>query len=532
MTPTSKFFAAAFALLASCSCADNTPEKAPTNVILITMDTTRADYLSCYDYHRETTPNMDTLAKEGVMFTRAMSTSALTPVSHSSILTGLYQQEHGVRVMAAESGFTLAPDTQSFATVLKKRGYKLGAVHSSFPVSNHFGFDQGYDVFDSLEAEMITKPFPKFDGDGHPVLDPKTGKQVMYDLTFWETEGATRRSEATTDRSLAFVDSVDGPFFLWIHYWDPHDANVAPPDEFLNRQDMPKDKLGRYRRTDEFYAEEVRYVDAQIGRLLDGLRDRGLYRDALIILTADHGDGLTDGKKNHGWKAHRELYVEQLNVPLIFKFPAGTPGVTLGARVDQLVGTVDIFPTACHYLNLPMSRQPDGSSLRDLVEGNRSKTRLRYADQINGFDKNASMTDKRPEAMFIYALMNDDWKLIYRPTEEHPKELYHIAVDPRELKNVADANPDILDEMMIKLANTAGWVTAPFQPGGVEVKPLRTEGLGYVASDGDYAGTFEWTCPIGHELRATKNGECPTCNNPLVPIAALIEDAEDKSGEE
>lgn len=531
MTLNSKFFAATLALIASCSCADNTSDKVPTNVILITMDTTRADYLSIYGYHRETTPNMDTLAREGVMFTRAMSTSALTPVSHSSILTGLYQQEHGVRVMTADSGFTLAPDTQSFATVLKKRGYKLGAIHSSFPVSDYFGFNQGYDVFDSMEAEMITKEYPKLDEEFKPVFDTG-GEPVMFETTSWDATGATRRSEATTDRALQFLDNTDGPFFLWIHYWDPHDADVAPPDEFLDEKYLVKDKKGRYRRTDEFYAEEVRYVDSQLGRLFAGLKDRGLYEDALVILTADHGDGLSDGDKNHGWKAHRELYVEQLNVPLIYKFPAGTSGVTPGSRVDQLVGTVDIFPTACHYLDIALTRQTNGNSLRDLVEGGTSESRLRYADQINSYDKNASMVNKRPEARFIYAVMNDDWKLIYRPTEEQPKELYHISVDPRELKNVAAANPRVLNEMMVELANTAGWVTQKFQAGGAPAIELKASGIGYVGSAGDYFGTFEWTCPIGHEFRVQQPGECSECGNPLVPIAAPVEEAEDESGEE
>ena len=528
MNSTTKFLAAAavaaigLAIVLNRCCCDNSSDK--PNVILITLDTTRADYLSCYGYPVETTPHMDKLASEGVMFTRAMSTSSLTPVSHGSILTGLYQYKHGIRVMFADSGFRLAPDTQSFATVLKKRGYTLAAIHSSFPVSNFFGFNQGYDVFDSFEkADVGDRSWPKVDSKGAPVLDD-SGQPLMNELTGWSTEGATRRSDDTTDRALSFLESAEGPFFLWIHYWDPHDADVAPPDEFMNGKGLVKNPGGYYRRTDEFYAEEVRYLDSQIGRLFAGLREQGLYEDSLIVLTADHGDGLSDGEKNHGWKAHRELYVEQLNVPLMFKFPQGTSGFKAGLEVDQLVSTVDIFPTVCDYLDIALTELVNGVSLRDLVEERAADPRIFYADQVKAFDKNAAMTENRPKALLIYAAMNNEWKLIYRPTEEDPKELYHIASDPRELKNVAAANPEIVNELMLELAGRGGWVTEEFQLHGAPVEqPDRAlEGLGYVGRVGEYKGTFDWVCPIGHTRREIKRGDCTECGNPLVPLAQPV----------
>ncbi len=506
-------------LAASCSCGEQPPATKPANVILITMDTTRADYLSSYGYHRETTPHMDALANEGITFTRAMSTSAVTPVSHASILTGLYQQEHGVRVIVGDAGTLLPADTQSFATVLKRAGYQLAAVHSAFPVSNFYGFNQGFDLFESLEGEISIREIPKFDSDGKPLRDPATGEILMNEVHGWDVANATRRSEVSTDLALQFLDTATEPFFLWIHYWDPHDANDGPPLEFLDKKYIRRDPRGNFVRSDEFYAEEVRFVDSQLGRLFAGLLERNLYDDSLIVLTADHGEGLSDGEAKHGWKAHRELYVEQLNVPLICKFPKGADGVEPGTRIDRLVGTIDLFPTVCDYLDLALPQRVNGESLRGLIEGAQPPSRLRYADQINGFDKNALMTDNRPKARFIYAVMNDDWKLIYRPTETNPKELYHISSDPREDSDVAEANPKIVDEMMIELARTAGWVTEPFRASDGVSTQVDIGSIGYGESTGEYAGRFEWVCPIRHDYRSKQRETCPECGHQLVPVA-------------
>ena len=487
------------------------------NVLLITLDTTRADYLSCYGYKRKTTPHMDQLAREGVRFERAMSSSAVTPVSHATILTGLYQYEHGVRVIGGASGSSLEKETQSLATVLKKRGYRLGAVHSSFPVSAFFGFDQDYDFFESFDSTLVLKKLPRWDENGRTLLDTN-GKPVMREFMALEADRPPRRSDETVDLACQFLDETSGPFFLWTHFWDPHDIGEIPPDEFLDKKYCTPAKVNGYLRTDDFYAEEVRYLDSQLGRFLEELKKRGLYENTLILLAADHGEGLQDGKQRHGWHAHRELYAEQLHVPLVIKLPKSLDNENSPATVSHLVGTVDILPTVCDLLDLPLARPVNGKSLRSSLEGGELEPRRLYADQINGYDLNAAMTDKRPQSRFIFSVTNDEWKLIYRPTEASSKELYRVSSDPREEQNVAKNNPAIVDELMIELSEHAGWVTEPFPEKGTGAPPLNLDGLGYVGST-SYEGAWEWVCPIEHESRGKTPGTCPECSNLLVPVA-------------
>lgn len=499
------------------------------NVILITMDTTRADYLSCYGYKRETSPNMDRLAGDGVRFARAMSSSAVTPVSHATILTGLYQYEHGVRVIGGNDGRTLAPETQSLSTVLKAKGYHLGAVHSSFPVSAHFGFDQGFDVFESLEAKMRKGKLPVFDPKTNQQVVDDQGNKVFHPHEYWDAS-ATRRSDVTTDLALEFLDDSSGPFFLWIHYWDPHDNGQTPPEEFCKPEFWIQQKNGP-KRTDDFYAEEIRYMDGQLGRLFDGLRERGLYEESFIVLTADHGEGLTDGKRLHGWHAHRETYAEQLHVPLIFKLPASLRPVQQESVVSTLVGTVDILPTVAQVMDVPLKEAVSGESLLGLMSGEASERAAFYADQINGFDPNAAMVKKRPSARFIYSAFDNDWKVIYRPTETNPKELYNISVDPREKNNLASdpSHRSHLDRLMIDLANKEGWVTGGLAPGGTK-KDVNMDGLGYSAVSQLFDGSWKWVCPVEHDGEYPTNTRCATCNEKLVPIAIPAEPKDKDSG--
>ena len=185
------------------------------NVLLVTLDTTRADYLGCYDAaHAELTPNLDALAADAVRFEFAIAQASATPVSHASILTGLNPYEHGVRVISADAGYKLSPEIPTLTTVLKGHGWATGAFLSSFTVSEYYGFDYGFDTFDSGLQRDVSRPFVR-DRDGYARWPVGTGQ---------------RRSDATTDRALAWLAATkDRPFFLWVHYWDPHDWLVLPP---------------------------------------------------------------------------------------------------------------------------------------------------------------------------------------------------------------------------------------------------------------------------------------------------------------
>jgi arylsulfatase A-like enzyme len=502
-------------LLAPLSLAACGGERKP-NVVLITMDTTRADYLSCYGYAdaagRATTPNLDRLAAEGARFELAISTAAVTPVSHASILTGRFNRDHGVRVIYAGSGFRLADGVPTLGTELQRAGYATLAVHSAFPVSPYFGLTRGFDVVDSFDAEMSVGPAGQ---------------------ASWSQQN-TRRSDETIGRALAAVARAEEPFFLWVHLWDPHDAIQLPEDEFM----PPKDQLfelgpdGRPKRDENgepilkrpmtpLYAAEVRYMDHQIGALFDGLRERGLWDDTLVAVTADHGQGLGD----HGWAAHRILYQEQIRVPLILR----VPGAKAPRVVEELVRTVDIAPTLLDYAGERPLAGIAGRSLRPLLEGADDEPRVTFADQINGYDLNAAMTVKRPKDDFVYCAMDGRFKLVWRPNHPEDSELFDLAADPKEQRSLwAWDHPEAL-RLKRALAEHAPWVTAPFpveeDGASLQAAAARLADLGYTGG-GDEPGdeplgpAWEFVCPEHYGSRSPTLARCGQCSAPMLLIAA------------
>ncbi|MEM7515809.1 MAG: sulfatase [Planctomycetota bacterium] len=509
-------------------CPGKTAPSEPRNVLLITLDTTRADYLSVNGFHRETSPKLDELAASGVNFSRAMSSSAVTPVSHATILTGRFPDKHGLRVLAARGGFRLPEDVPTLAQILKDRGYRTGAIHSAFPVSKVFGFARDYDYFDSVEATFLRQQ--KRDEESGELVEDESSQRVG-----WDVKNFQRRSDATTDKALAWLEgrkTDEAPWFLWLHYWDPHDPKKTPPRDFLDREAITMTRKGRYTSGyDEFYAEEIRYMDSQIGRVLDALRESGDYSETVTVLTADHGEGLYDGEDDHGWPAHRELYRQQINVPLILHLPDREEDA--GKQFQDLVRTADVFPTVLDSLGFRIPEEVDGASLIPLLEGRSGGSRLHYAEQINGYDFNASMIDKRPIADFIYSVMDDDWKLIYRPNHPEASELFQHSIDPGEKNNLWESEPEQRLRLLKELAKRESWVTTFFPH--IELTAEETEGveaalsgLGYIGTepeDGEVK-TFDdepeydwaWTCPGEEEVVFDEPGWCETADCPRILV--------------
>lgn len=477
-SPRARALLAAFLLCTACD--SSAPGGAPRNVVLITLDTTRADYLSCYGRPGQATPSLDALAAEGTRFDLAVSTASVTPVSHASILTGLFNHEHGLRVLYADGGYRLEDEAETLGTVLADHGFHTLAVHSAFPVSRFFGLQRGFEVFDDLETEI----------------------EEEHGEFRWDVAGYQRRSDETTERVLAQLGAR--PFFLWVHYWDPHDLAELPPGMGAKEAREAMVAPG----VQPLYAEEVQYMDSQIGRLFAGLREKGLYDDTLVIVVADHGQGLMD----HDWPAHRLLYQEQIRVPLIVR----VPGTTSAPAVADLVRTVDIFPTILDYLGLEPPRPVSGRSLRALLEGTPDAPRRAFADQINGYDWNAGMVRERPLDDFLYAAIERDWKLIYRPRHFAASELFDLANDPREEHNLFDTHPVEARRLLGLLAEAAPWVSEPFEPlaGGAEAEAAQ-QALGQLG----YTGTepleteWAWTCPMHLEWHSGERGACPTCGH-------------------
>ena len=502
-TPSRSLLLAALALLpclTSCSEGGGQERK---NVILVTLDTTRPDFFGSWGAEGDLTPRLDELAAEGARFSMAVSASAVTPVSHASILTGRTPYGHGLRVLTAKSGFSLPGDVPTLATQLKRRGYATAAVHSAFPVSRIFGLDRSFDVYEDMSNVKLE--------------DKQDGGQG------WNVLEGQRRSDKTTDMVLDFLASTSEPFFLWIHYWDPHDMGLLPDPEFLtgDRRVTAEPNTMAYWR--QIYGLEISYVDSEFGRVLDALRESGRYDQTLIAVIADHGEGLDDGQERHGWAAHRILYQEQIHVPLIVRIPGGPSGVV----VDDLVRSIDVFPTLLDYLDVAPEGEVDGRSLRPLMEGGSDAPRVAYADQINLWDTNAKMVEKRPQAAFLHMAMDARYKLIYRPSHPEDSELYDYRADPLELEDLfheplhRDARVRLLED----LAEREGWVLVPFTEGEGMTAADREKlaKLGY--TEGAEAGEvpWDWICPRDWS-RTAQEGPCPTCGRRRLPAKRAAQD--------
>ena len=477
-------------LLASCS--GETGRERPRNVILITLDTTRADYLSAYGHPEETTPHLDELTREGTRFDLAISTSSVTPVSHASILTGLNNHEHNLRSFSATGRSRLGKDIPTLATVLRQHGLTTLAVHSAFPVSSYFGFDRGFDVFENYSVDLPAE-------DGNQVVTARKMHRLQ------------RRSDKTTRSAINHLTSTNDPFFLWVHYWDPHDPKLVLPTKIRSTfRGLPW-----HEKRIKLYTEAVRFLDSQIGRFLAALRETGRYDDTLFLVVADHGEGLGD----HDWMTHRLVYQEQIRVPLIVR----VPGMKQVSVVGDLVSTTDIFPTILDFLGFEFDGRVSGRSLRELISGQDMTTRIAFADYVDGFDINSKFLAERPDDNFLYAAMDGQWKLIYRPTRPHKSELFHLTEDPDELVNLYAERPQEKQRLLEELARLRPWVLEPFAPSDdvdtlAETRTALTA-LGYLSGEEEVLGDIHWSwfCPERpEELHSSPRGT--DCSTPLVPI--------------
>jgi arylsulfatase A-like enzyme len=286
-----------------------------TGVVLITLDTTRADRLTPYGLMDAAMPGLERLAREGVLFQQAASVAPLTLPAHTSIMTGLLPPRHGVRDNVDRP---LAPSHRTLAEMLHDRGFRTAAFVGSTVVGADRGLARGFEHY----------------GDVPP--NDRAG-----------VEGRQRRADEVVGDALQWLDAIgDSPFFLWTHLYDPH-RPYNPPAALRTRHLDP-------------YIGEIAFADAQIARLLDALDTRRLLDRVLVIVTADHGESLGDhGEQDHGML----LYESVLRVPLIVRGPGLRPG-----HVEGLVRLVDIMPTVLDVLGFGLT-PTDGVSLRDALRG-------------------------------------------------------------------------------------------------------------------------------------------------------------------
>jgi arylsulfatase A-like enzyme/Flp pilus assembly protein TadD len=363
----------AFLLIFGLGSAAADVPKNPLNVLLITVDTLRPDRLSCYGGPHLQTPQIDGLARRGVLFKRAFAHNTITLPSHTNILLGLTPPAHGVH---DNSNFIVPKELQTLAEILKKAGYATGAFVGAFPLDSRFGLTQGFDVYD----------------DNYGTQDPAS--EVFVE----------RKAEAVIDKSVGWLDAQSKPWFAWVHLFDPHQP-YNPPEPFLSRF------------KDDHYSGEVAYVDYSLGRLFSWLRTKGLEKKTCTILTGDHGESLGEhGEITHGYFA----YNATLWVPLLVSIPGIDP-----AEVSANVCHVDIFPTVCDILRFEKPEALQGLSLLPLIRGGRLPEREIYFESLTAYCNRGWA----PLRGYIAGPM----KFIESPIPE----LYDLEEDFAELQNLA-----------------------------------------------------------------------------------------------
>jgi arylsulfatase A-like enzyme len=402
------------AILVACGSARERPLLEELNVLLVVVDTVGAEHVGFLNPGQDHTPHFDRLAREGVVFEHAYAPAPWTQPSLASLLTGRMPSQHALLRLFD----SLGEEQETLAEALRARGFETAAVVSHLLLERRFGFAQGFDHYDASAVA------------GHDAIT----------------------SRSVTDRALAWLDgrSTDAPFLLFVHYFDPHFAfNHHPEFDRTAGYAGPlrpamdiwelRDRRDRLTREDldylvGLYREEIAYTDAQVGRLLDHVRE-GDPRPTLVILAADHGEEFM----RHGWIGHtRTLYDELLRVPLVFHLP----GVFAPRRVDAPVSLLDVLPT---LLAFSSTRAPEadvpGISLAPALLGESELPRERELYAEVSFAARPEDPDFIAEkTAFKVALQTPRWKLIHDLLTDR-WELYDRRADPEEL-NPLEGRPE------------------------------------------------------------------------------------------
>ncbi len=435
--------AAAVAALLTLPFAPRGSDASASNVLLITVDTLRADRLGVYGHETAHTPNLDRLAEQSFVFENALASSPRTGPSHTSILTGLYPHRHG----ALSNGTHPAAGLDSLPTRLGARGFVTGAVVSGWTLrADVSGLDRYFHTYDNDFSQVVWLPEPVTELRLFRFLENVRGRLPRVE----------RPARATTDAAVRWLRRHDASaFFLWVHYFDPH-LPYDPPAEFERlharhpiagfRRDWyqyspdEREELRRSRADREYmkalYDGEISYVDAEIGRLLDALEESGLTGRTLTVLTADHGETLDEHEHFFG---HDDLYQTSLRVPLLIRPPASE---LQPRRVEDAVRTVDLAPTLLDLLGISGLPGPDGRSFGPMLVSGRAGSRQPSL---------ASLTDREHK---LYSVTRAPFKLISKAPhwfgarrQGASEELYDLEADPAELDNLAADRPELVREL-------------------------------------------------------------------------------------
>ncbi len=382
--------------LSALHAAAQTPAKPPLNVVLITIDTLRADHVGCYGYKQIKTPNIDGLAADGVRFERAFAVVPVTLPSHSSMLTGTYPMLSGMHDFSANK---LSPLQPTLAAVLKQAGYQTGAVIASAVLDSRFGLNQGFDFYyDHFDFNRLDEAnLDEMERPGNVVAD------VALD---WLGKNSQKK------------------FFLWMHLYDPH-FPYHPPEPYSREYAAQP------------YDGEIAFADEQVGRLLRFLKENGIYRNTVIVLCGDHGESLGEhGEKTHGFF----IYNATMHVPLIIRLPENAAART----VADPVSLVDLMPTVLSAVGLEIPSQVQGRSLLPELRGGLA-ARDRAERTLYG-------ETFLPRIHFNWSELRGSENTKYHFIDAPRPELYDLAKDPGEVHNLFTEKKAVAGEMRSKLA--------------------------------------------------------------------------------
>lgn len=368
----------------------------PLNLVVVTIDTLRADHVHCYGYPRIETPTLDGLAQQGTLFEHAVAQVPLTPPSHASIFTGTYPPVHKVR---NTGGFVLPSSPPTLAKILQDQGWDTAAFIGAWVLKKTFGFNQGFSVYDDQMPKLV-----------------QSRDQI---------EEPERRAGEVVDRAIAWLNAQSGkPFFAWLHLYDPH-MPYDPPEPFRQK----------YR--DRLYDGEIAYTDRELGRFIQALDKKAPPEKTILVVLSDHGESLGEhGEYTHGIF----LYDSTLHIPLIMR----GPGVPAGIRVKQQVRTIDVLPTILALMGGQAPPACQGVSLVPALSGRPVATAVSYGETL--YPKmNMNWAELR-------AIRTDRWKYIRAPKPE----LYDLGQDPAEANNRLQQHPQEYRELDQQLKVIAG----------------------------------------------------------------------------
>ena len=426
-------------LLAQPGCHTTSP---PPNIILITIDTLRADHLSVYGDTTIHTPNIGRLAAEGILFENAFTNVTWTVPSLATVMTGEYPYEHGVRRWDDRLGTKV-----TLAATLRQHGYHTAAIVASAALDRVFGLDQGFEYYDdSIKTQDQLNRDTGQTSAGHILSQPEPPPLGSYLF-----------DDKLADKAIAWIDHhPKGPFFLWVHFLGPHEK-----PERDNTGPNPTE------RAKAAYAPDVEFMDRQVGRFLQRIREDPIASQTAILFHSDHGQSLME----HGLMGHgQDLYDTTAHVPLIIRLPGKRDA---GQRVNRVVANVDLFPTVLSLAGVP----PPGTHGHDLLATD-GKDETVYMETFLTADFPQDTTYEGKKLSFVYSLRGlrtRNWKLIETDPFPAPQPdgrdgpplpvafvdshravaLISMKEDPEERKSVATVFPKKTDEMLARLSTYA-----------------------------------------------------------------------------